>query len=1645
MNGFYFLTMKFFRSTLKGAFIIAAVVFSLLYLLLLLLNYKPVRKEVVRQIGRLTEKQLGQPLLLKDYSVGFPVSIHLQGILFCSPAGDTIISSDYLYVNPSVWKFFLEKKIYLHELSIQGVTTNLVRKNGKFNFDFLTQNSAKEKPKEHEKAKPFPYTIYAEHLRLSRVKGIYVDDQTSIDIGWNVEYLKTEKGRVELSKQLYEVGSAHLRKASSHVYLGKSRTVKEADSSDYSVENILPRIKVGKFHLEEAAHSLRLSESLQLEASLDTFRTHRVDVHLSRERISAGSGFAAKPTVQLKLLNPSVKEKKTSEAPSKNINGFDWEGFPWTFELEHFAVRRGSAALDLNNSEPKKSTLDFEHLAFNELSFNLHNSRFKAGDYLFSLKKMFFRERSGLEVQDFACKTTLHSDKLRVEKLFLQTENSKIDWKGHFRFASANRFLSGKIDELHSFDWSTPAENVIGLKDLELIPGMPAFDLPSSELYINAGISGEKEKFHIRDLEVQAPSSLYLKSKGEIRGDVTSLKKIKGELQLDSLFVRRSWLLNVLDSLPLQLPDSLYARGKAEHFGDSSKASVKIRTNRGQLAAEGQLINGKYGLSVRTGDLQIGEMLRKSGLGNVSLSAKAQGTGLPFGKESRFTGSVSVSRWELPRCTFDQVNLLVKSQSQHISGDLSFSGDGANGGLYFQLDSVLERPRVKTNGVLKRAQLDKFIAMKDSAVLALKFEGQSEGKSIRDFSAKFRADSMELTLDQRLVFYDSLISNVRLGSQQAKLHVVHPLFSVDFSANKSLDVFRNKIFRFVNRHLYLEKKPEMPADDVRASLEAKIDLQRLKEDGFIPFVDSVAFFQMSAFYDEEKDTLHAVASIPSFKKSRLKGDSLKAGIFANHSDAWFFSEIGRITFLDTISVNNLSVSAESAKDTLLLNLKILDPDKKKLYDIKAQMMRDSQRISFHLLPEQLINKKLWTTRSDNIMSYPFNSKGLYFKDFGVEKENEQILVQTEVGEGAVLNKLTVKDLRLDSLSRHGHTWLLGGLLNHRMQWGNGTFAGEMSVKEFGILGSKLGNWKSQASRKKADAPVTFFSDFSGALADLSTKGMIGNDSASIDLDAKRISLAPVRGLTDGLFYSLGGTLRSKLHLSKKKNIHLLGYLAFDSVRVKPRLLNTELFLHKASILSDEKGLHFRDFTIRDEHGHGAALKGSVFAKHFTDYRFDLEARIENFMAMNSTAKDNPNFYGKLYLENVTRMKGPYNNVKLSTRLQVKKGTDLHYVFENPNNPNLERGEGVVEFVVPEKAKPRRIRAMMIEKLPFEISGEAKVHVDPSVKLNIVLDPFTNSTIHAVGGGNLSADYRRDGTLTLTGVYEVHKGSYQMYLYNLIGRRLAIQKGSKITWTGEIDRPLLDIRARYKVKASPIGLLTLESNLNPDQLEQYSKFQTFYVNVMLKGEALKPDISFNIEYPAIGTNSQSPEIITAINQLNNSPEQLNKQAFSLILIQAFVSRSPFSSFNKGNLKGNLANILTQQLNRLSSNLIKGTALNFNIESYNLPGQEGTSNERTDVGVSVKQQLFKNRLVINVGGTYSIDNANTEGKGNANTNNIVGDVVIDYKITKDGKYQVKVFRMSDNGEIFNSTVVKTGFSVLFKKAFPLRKRTAKNEKK
>ena len=197
--------------------------------------------------------------------------------------------------------------------------------------------------------------------------------------------------------------------------------------------------------------------------------------------------------------------------------------------------------------------------------------------------------------------------------------------------------------------------------------------------------------------------------------------------------------------------------------------------------------------------------------------------------------------------------------------------------------------------------------------------------------------------------------------------------------------------------------------------------------------------------------------------------------------------------------------------------------------------------------------------------------------------------------------------------------------------------------------------------------------------------------------------------------------------------------------------------------------------------------------------------------------------------------------------------------------------------------------------------------------------------------------------------------------------------------------------------------------------------------------MQPEVSFDIVLPTDKSYGVSNDIITQVEsrleQLRQDPGEIQKQAFALLLLGRFVGQNPLessaSSFSAASyMRQSVSKLLTGQLNKLAAGLIDGVDLTFDViatDDYTT----GEKRSRTDLDIGLSKRLLNERLTVTVGSKFELQGPR---KTNQKSSNVIGNLVLDYAISRDGRYTIRFFRKNEYEGIVEGQIIETGLSFL-----------------
>ncbi|MDB5061362.1 MAG: hypothetical protein JWP67_1205, partial [Mucilaginibacter sp.] len=758
-----------------------------------------------------------------------------------------------------------------------------------------------------------------------------------------------------------------------------------------------------------------------------------------------------------------------------------------------------------------------------------------------------------------------------------------------------------------------------------------------------------------------------------------------------------------------------------------------------------------------------------------------------------------------------------------------------------------------------------------------------------------------------------------------------------------------------------------------------------------------------------------------------------------------------------------SVSGNAQNNNLSINLQVRDAAKKERYRIAGMFsaLPDEYQFSF-LQNGLLLDYNAWAVNPNNALM--FGNKGILARNFSITNNNQVLSAHSNSGQYNSPITVNFNNFQIETLTKLAKqdSLLAGGVINGNAEISNfqksPVFTAALNVSDFSFKGDTLGNIALKVNNQTANA-YTAQMNITGKGNQVDLNGVyytLPESRFDLNLNIVNLNMKSIEGFSFGSIKNSSGNITGGLKITGTTTAPAVrGNINFNKVAFNVSMLNSYFTMPKESITFNDEGIRFNDFTLVDSTNNKAVITGSIYTKTYTDFKFGMNIRTDNFRVINSTKADNKLFYGKLYLNSDIKIRGDMAKPVVDATLTVNEKTDLAIVLPT-NDPGVEDRAGVVEFV--NQSAPQMDSILLARQLDSlkksEITGldvNAVVNIDKNANFTIVVDERNGDVVQLKGEAHLSGGIDPSGKTSLTGTYTVNQGSYNLS-YATVTRKFNFKQGSTITWTGDPTSANIDLTAIYVANVPPIDLV---ANQLPDANNtQYKQKLPFNVNLILKDELLKPTISFDITLPDSNYNVSSEvttTVATRLAQVRQDPNELNKQVLGVLVLGHFIGDNPLQSQGgsagvQGAIRNSVSSLLSDQLNSLAGNLISGVDLNFGLTS----GQDyssGTATNRTDLNVGLSKRFLNDRLTVSVGNNFNLEGAQQGQK----TSNIAGNVSVNYKLSKDGRYSLRAYR-KDEFIVIQGQVIETGLGFMltvdynrFKEIFRKRSQEEKEMRK
>lgn len=1631
-------TKKKFIKILKilGKIFLGILIFLLLVVLFI---RSPWGQNIIKDkfISSITKKT-GTEISLDRIFIKFNGAIQVDNLYMEDEKGDTLIYSESLSANIPLLPIIKGNAFSINDLDLKNVRANIYRNDSisGFNYEFLMKAFASDTTQTATPADTTaaPMEINLGDFDLQDISVNYRDDVGGIDTKAKFSDLQVEFLETDLEKMVFRLNDAILRNADirfAQTGIAPPTNDEPAPMPILGVENLqLKNVK---------ARYASLGDTITADLDISDFLLADADINLQDSIIGIDKIKLNKSAIILntKTAIPTSETVTTEAAP------FQWPG--WQINIARTDFQQDRIQYIVNNAEVSNQ-FDPNYVSLDSLYLNTDEISYKKGNAQLAINELRLQEKSsGIDVKSFDFTANMTEQELNVQDLHALINSNSLN--GNIKLTYDN--MDQLINNPENIYLSGSLSNIrLQLRDLykfqpDLRNNEYFRSLAASPVAGNVTVNGRLDNLQFR------PVNLYWKNTS-INGsgslvNATDPEKLAFNFPNVRMKTKRSDLLAFVkeEDLGIKLPENISLQGSFKGNTTDVQANSTVVTSDGTIKIDGNFASGDqlaFDASVRGDSIALGRLLQNEALGNIQLNIQAKGSGsnpndLNVSLTSRIE-SFSYNGYEFK-------NIDINGELENGKGPVNMIYQDENLDMEAQtivsLDSV--SPRIDYTIYLDGADLGALELTQRTIKTGFTLEGWFEGNANQ---YEVEADIIDgvAVYNNKTYLLGSFESHAFVKDDTTAVNIKNRILNLDLQSNASPVAFTQAINRHFKRYVTENYKEDSIINPVNLKLNAKISETPLLNKVFIPNLEELDTVNIDIDFREKDRELDAFVTLPSIKYMGSQIDSLNLEMLSDNTDLNFDFGFKALT-AGPLAIKRTQFDGGVVNRKLQLEFSSFY-EKDTLAHVNSELNFQGDTLKFHIEPKNLIlNKNPWNIADDNLISY--DTKYLQFQDFRLYRNGQEMMVSNNAPESEKKSlKLSFKEFKLAALLNYlnPENQLAQGNLNGEVvleePFGETGILADMQINQFKVMEVDL-NTLALKGNSAGFNNYDFEMMLKGGAVDLDLTGsyVAADPSAKLDmnLDINEFQMQALKGFTLGAVKDGSGSFSGNISLTGTVlEPEYSGELNFNQASFNIAMLNSEFNLPNETLNLDNDGIYFNNFNIDDSNSNSFVLNGEITTESLLNPGFNLDLQANDFQLLNSTEEDNDLFYGKAIVDVDAKITGNLNVPVVDANLTINEKTDFTYVIPETELQIKDR-DGVVIFV--NKENPDDILTQTEEE-SYVISGYdiyTRIKVDEGATFRVILNESTGDKFEVQGDGDLIFNMYPNGRTSLSGIYEINDGFYEMSLYNLVKRRFDIADGSRVSWSGDPFDARMDVRAIYNVETSASSLMaTRTSGMGSGDQGVYKNDYSFLVYLNVEGELTEPKITFNLDMPQDEQGAGGGAIYGQVQQLNNSEAELNKQVFSLLVLNRFFPSSNSTGAEGGTLavaRDNLNNALSDQLNMLSSKILgdSGVQLNFDVDSFtDYQGESPT--DRTQLNINAQKAFMDERLVVQVGSEVDIQGGNQPGQ---EASPIIGTVSIAYLLDEDGTWRIKGFRRNQFENVIDGQLIVSGISLIFTKEF------------
>ena len=1234
----------------------------------------------------------------------------------------------------------------------------------------------------------------------------------------------------------------------------------------------------------------------------------------------------------------------------------------------------------------------------------------------------------------------LNDSSLFVSELLLQTQHSKIEFD-----TMVTTFPS--LDELKKLSDDVTFNIKLRPSYVEMsdFGGFyPMLKKLSDRLSIDGEIEGNPNHLVCPNLLIDYGKDIHFDGDFEISDLINEEKPyISADInKLNFKVFAFQDILAVIRNKPTIFPQRLSRlgdctyRGKIDGFFDKIELLGTLYSGIGNvhtdiiLASKNNFSDIKIDGNIKTRSLRLGEILDpKWQVGSISFNTKGFAM---FGENTPIQGNVDLLVDKFNFRNYDYENLKMKGHFLQKAFDGEMHFDDKNGELHLLGAYDLDKISPKFNFDAKLTHFNpcamNLIDTFPDLSLSLAVRANFEGGTLDNMNGTLSFDSLDIKNGEKTFLLPQLLISSAEKNNERNLSVQSDLISGFVAGEFIFASLNQSVMHFVSKYVPSFSNKEY-ASPHKNDFTYKIDFSQIDElcnvfnfPGQVR--DDIGIF---GFYDDVNEKLSFNLRVPDLSKQNGKFSFENINLVVNNFDDKLNVE-GKISLIAPKFTTNIHSQMGTKNDSLNWLVSWYS-DKENSFEgefitqtIFAE--KDEKRsLKTQIFPTQFIlSDSVWDIKNA-IVSTDFSK--IEIDSFSIYRQNQSILVDGKAS--AEMSDTLYLDLQNIDLGYISGFIPRQSIVMTGDATGNGfvtntfkkpIFEAQVSVPEFSFNHAHWGAVNASSDWSNEKKALEFFGnviDKERNVANIAGHYFFANDSLDLIGKANTLPISFLDYYLQRITLGAKGFASGDLHVfGKKKKITITADAFVHPAELSVDFLNTSYTFTDSIILKPDSIL-FRNIAISDEFGNKGKINGYVSHNFFEDIKYVVNIDCNEMQVMQSTPKESPYFYGDIFASGNVKIYGDEKNTTITANAETEPRTRV--VIPMGGEAALAKDNSFVSFIQPTDS----LTETTIQKTSLSSSSSSSdngsniqlslmVNVNQDAEVNLIIDPSSGDMLKAIGEGNLKVDFNvNTEELKIYGNYLLDRGDYTFTFQNALRKQFSIQQGSTLYWSGVPYDAEVNINAGYQLSASLIDLFG-ESVLSTSNRNSVPVLCL----VNLTGNLMHPNIKFDITLP-----NSDDELNRALKSTINTEEMMNRQIVYLLAFNKFYTPEYLRTNSQSELLALASSTLSSQLNSWASQLLDKWDFGINFRT------SGEGETRSDEYEFAFLYSPNNRLLINGNLGYRDDNFSAS--------KFIGDVDVEYKLTRRGKLRAKAYNHTNDYKEFKTALTTQGVGLIYRENF------------